>query len=230
MKERYFIFNGINSLEKKIILKEHPIITSPQLRDDGIVIDGRSGKLHYDQEIYDSFVRTLECTIIDPSIDIRSISSWLKGFGKIIFSNELDKFYKVNIVNQIDFTNIADRIHEFPLTLEFEPFAYEIAETLIELTNESGFEIRNSNTSIYPKIKVFGSGDVSLNINNQSIIIYNIEDYIELDCELELAYKDTENKNQSIYGEYLKLIPGKNEISYTGKVDKIEITYRGTYI
>lgn len=230
MKERYFIFNGINSLEKKIILKEHPIITSPQLRDDGIVIDGRSGKLHYDQEIYDSFVRTLECTIIDHSIDIRSISSWLKGFGKIIFSNELDKFYKVNIVNQIDFTNIADRIHEFPLTLEFEPFAYEITETLIELTNESGFEIRNSNTSIYPKIKVFGSGDVSLNINNQSIIIYNIEDYIELDCELELAYKDTENKNQSIYGEYLKLIPGKNEISYTGKVDKIEITYRGTYI
>lgn len=230
MIERYFIFNDINSLDKKIILKEHPIITSPQLRDDSIVIDGRSGKLHYNQEIYDSFVRTLNCVIIDPGVDIRSISSWLKGAGKIIFSNELDKFYNVYITNQIDFTNIANQIHEFPLVLEFQPFAYETKETVIEITTENSFEIKNSNTNIFPKIKIFGIGDVTLTINNKSIIIYNIEDFIELDSELELAYKNTENKNQSIFGEYLSLIPGENKISYTGKVEKIQIIYRGTYI
>lgn len=230
MSERYFIFNNVKSLDKKIILKDKPVITSPQLRDNGIVIEGRSGKLYYNEKIYDSFVRTIECTILDSSIDVREISSWLKGEGKIIFSHELDKFYKVNIINQIDFTNIANQINEFPLVLEFEPFAYDVEETLIELTEISDIEIKNANTDIFPKIKIYATGDVTLNINDKSQIIYDVEEFIELDSQLEIAYKDTTNKNQFIYGEYLKLTPGINKISFIGQVDKIEIIYRGTYI
>lgn len=230
MKNRYFIFNDIKSSEKGIILKNHPLITSPPLRDDSIVIEGRSGSLHYNKEIYDTFVRTLECAIIDIDTDIRSISSWLKGDGKLILSNEPDKYYNVNIINQIDFTNIANQLHEFPLVIEFQPFAYSIQEKKISITTDANIVIKDSNTNIFPKIKVYGTGNVTLTINNKSQILNNIDSYIELDSELEVAYKDFSNKNFSVYGDYLFLKPGSNDVSFLGEVTKIEFTYRDTFI
>lgn len=230
MKNRFFIFNDINSLSKGIILKEHPIITSPALRDDGIVVEGRSGTLHYNKKVYDSFIQTLECDLIDSSINIREVSSWLKGPGKIIFSNELDKFYHVNILNQIDFTNIANKVHSFPLVIEFQPFAYSVTETTLEITENQEFTILESNEVILPKIKVYGTGDITITINNQSQILYDINEFIELDSQLEIAYKNLENKNDSVEGEYLTLVPGNNKVSFLGTVVKIEIIYRENYV
>ncbi len=230
MKNRFFIFNGINSFNKGIILKNHPIITKPKLRDDGIVIDGRNGKLYYADKIYDSYTRTLECAIITDDYDIRDIISWLNGSGEMIFSDEPDKFYKVNIINQIDFTNIADKIHEFPLIVDIQPFAYSLEENTIEVTENTTIQIENSTVNVKPKIKIYGTGDVTLNINNKSQIIYNIDEYIELDSELEIAYKDYQNKNPLVYGEYFELNPGDNYIDFLGDVTKIEIKYRDTYL
>lgn len=229
-KNRYFIFNDINSFSKGVILKSHPIITSPALRGEAVIIEGRSGSLHYNQKVYDTFIRTIECILIDPNTDIREISKWLKGEGKLIFSNELDKFYKVNIINQIDFTNIADKIHVFPLIVEFQPFAYSVEEKNVTITESKEIIIPKSTATIYPKIKVYGNGNGTITFNNKSQVLYDITEYIELDSELEIAYKKYENKNSSVYGEYLTLEPGKNEISLLGNIDKIEITYRETYI
>lgn len=229
MKNRYFIFNGINSFSKGIILKEHPIIVSPALRDEGIIVEGRSGSLHYNQKVYDSFVQTIECDLIDSNIDIREISGWLKGEGDIIFSNEFDKFYYVNIINQIDFTNIANKIHSFPLVIEFQPFAYSVTETVLEITKNQEFTILKSTVIIHPRIKVYGTGDITISLNNKSQVLHAIEEFIELDSQLEIAYKNLENKNSFVEGEYLTLSPGKNVISFIGTVSKIEIIYRETY-
>lgn len=230
MKNRYFIFNDINSFSKGIILKNHPIITSPKKRDDGIVIEGRSGKLYYNNQVYDSFVKTLECSIIDSEIDVREISAWLKGEGKLILSNEKDKFYNVNIINQIDFTNIADQLHEFPLVIEFQPFAYSIKENNVSITENCSINIKNSTALIFPKIKIYATGDVTLTINNHSQIIKDINDYIELDSLLEIAYKNNENKNSAVFGDYLTIEPGNNDISFIGDVTKIIFIYRDTYL
>ena len=81
-----------------------------------------------------------------------------------------------------------------------------------------------------PLIKVVGSGDVIVSINNQELILKGLEDEIEVDCEFMNAYKkineDVILLNNKMYSDFPILESGKNQISFEGNVSKIEITPR----
>ena len=81
-----------------------------------------------------------------------------------------------------------------------------------------------------PLIKVVGSGDVTVNINNQELILKGLEDEIEVDCEIMNAYKkingDIVLLNNKMYSDFPVLEVGENQISFEGNVSKIEIIPR----
>lgn len=226
----YFMWNGVNSLEKNIIVNELPPISRANKRIEEQEIPGRSGKLYIDDNTYDTFVYQIKCTL-GPNANVRNISNWLNGLGKLILSLEPDKFYEGIIKNQIDFSKVLHVFYEFPIEIELQPFAYSIEEIEHNISKQTEeIYITQSTAEIKPYYKIYGSGEVTLTINNKSQIIKNIEDYIELDAKIEEAYKENENLNSSVAGEFLSLIPGKNTITWTGDVVNIKIKYRETYI
>ena len=81
-----------------------------------------------------------------------------------------------------------------------------------------------------PLIKVIGSGDVTININNQKLILKGLEDEIEVDCEIMNAYKKVNNDivllNNKMYSGFPVLEEGNNNISWVGNISQIEITPR----
>ena len=84
---------------------------------------------------------------------------------------------------------------------------------------------------IKPYIKVNGSGIITLTLNNKSIVLKDIQEYIELDCELEEAYKNNLNCNSKVECEdFPVLIPGINNISWTGNVSNIQMMYREAFL
>lgn len=225
----YFIWNNINSIDKHIIVNELPPITRASKRIDEKEIPGRSGKLYIDDDVYDTFVYQIKCTL-GPEANIRDITNWLNGIGKLIISIEEDKYYEGIIKNQIDFTKVLHVFYEFPIEIELQPFAYSIKEIEHNFKQASKIYISQSTTDICPYIKLDGNGQVRLMINDKTQIINNIDGYIELDSKIEEAYKNNESKNSSVNGAYLKLKPGENSISWVGTITNLKIKYRETYV
>lgn len=225
----YFIWNGINSIDKNIIVNELPPITKANKRIEEKEIPGRSGKLYIDDNVYDTFIYQIKCTLM-PEADIREISSWLNGIGKLVISIEEDKYYEGIIKNKIDFNRIMHVLYRFPLEIELQPFAYSIKEIEHNFTKESKIYITQSTTEICPYFKIEGSGQATIMINNKSQIIKNIDEYIELDSKNEEAYKGNKNQNVNINGEFLKLQPGENNINWIGEITNFKIKYRETYV
>lgn len=78
-----------------------------------------------------------------------------------------------------------------------------------------------------PYMKIYGSGNVTLYINNRAHGFKNIDGYIEVDSENMNAYKgDTLQNNKMLVGAFPKLAAGDNNISWAGNVTKIEIVPR----
>lgn len=77
-----------------------------------------------------------------------------------------------------------------------------------------------------PKITVYGSGDISLYINDMHVLQITLGDegYITIDTAQMEAYKDTLDnlKNRLVIGDYsnARLKPGANKIHFTGTVTK----------
>lgn len=225
----YFIWNNVNSIDKNIIVNELPPVITASKRIEEKEIPGRNGKLYIDDGAYDTFVYQIKCTL-KPGTDIREISRWLKGTGKLILSLEEDKYYEGIIKNSIDFSRTSHVFYEFPIEFELQPFAYSIKEFEHNFTKASTIFITQSTANIYPYIKVEGTGKVTITINNKSQIINNLDEYIELNSELEEAYKGTKNENSNVLGDFLKLEPGENKIEWLGEISNLKIKYRETYI
>jgi predicted phage tail component-like protein len=226
----YFIFNGVNSKERGVIVNKLPSISKPERSFEEIDVPGRNGNLYIDNKCYNSFQYEITCTLM-PSSNIRTIAQWLNGSGKLTISTELDKFYNVIIKNQIDFEQVYRVCNEFKIKFEVQPIAYSKKEKELTLTNNTQIIIKESTYEIKPYLKIRGSGNITLTINNKSIVLKNIQGYIELDCELEEAFKENENCNNKVEcDEFPILIPGQNSISWIGTVSFVQIKYREAFI
>lgn len=226
----FFVFNGVSSKDMGIIVNKLPPISKAEKNYEELEIPGRNGKLFIDKKCYKPFKYEITCTLM-PNSNIRDISAWLDSSGKLIISTELDKFYEVIIKNQIDFAQAYKVFNEFVIIFEVQPIAFSVEDKKIIVTKQTDITILRATYDMKPYIKVNGNGNVTLTINNKSAILKEIKDYIELDCELEEAYKNNKNCNSSIECEdFPKLIPGKNSINWIGNVSSIEIKYKEAFL
>ena len=139
--------------------------------------------------------------------------------------------FKKDEEESVDYTNIVNQIYTFPLEIELQPFSYSIEEFTEQFNSGENisFNIEDATADIFPHIKVEGSGQINLTINNETMIL-NIEDYIELDCELLIAHKNYEAADDRVKGNFFKLLPGENIISILGNYTNLEIVYRKAYL
>lgn len=219
MKQAYFIFNNISSEDYLMVNKLPPIIKA-QKDIEKIEIDGRDGFLTQSNGTYKGTIKTVECTIMDLE-QLDFICMWLDGSADVIFSNEPTKVYKATIINQIPFEKIAATFHTLIIQFECQPHKYSTDNNLVTLTSIS--TIFNPGAKSKPVIKIYGTGPITLFINNNVINLTNVVDYVTIDSDIMDCFKDTMLKNNDMSGEFPELSPGNNEISWTGSVTKIEI-------
>jgi phage-related protein len=215
----YFIYKGVSSEDMNIIINKLPAPERPQADILLISVQGRDGFLTIDNGTYQGTVKSCECSLDNGNID--NISSWLTGSGEVIFSNESDKKYKATIINKIPFSKIIPTFNTFIIQFECQPYKYSIDENIITL--KSAGIILNNGVLSKPVITVYGTGNIDLSINDNTIHLKNIVDYVTIDSELMDCYKDTILKNNDMLGEFPTLQSGSNFISWTGTVSKIEI-------
>lgn len=234
----YFTYNGISSREFGLKIKKNGInnLSSPQRSYEAIQVKGRNGDLLIDNGNYENFTLEIECYLdarnSDLSLIATELKKWLIGdlrYKRLILSNDTDFYYEAICSNKLDITEMIKNFGECLIIFNCKPFKKSIVgEEKIILTKNGN--LYNSYALTRPYIKIVGDGDITVNINNQSLILKNIEDEIEVDCEIMNAYKNVNNKiilqNNKMYSDFPVLEEGKNDISWNGNVTRLEITPR----
>ena len=224
----WFEWNGTRCTEYGIYVSEQPSVTIPQERSTQTKIPGRPGTLTTleGEDVYDEMTLTATCFIRDHAL-ISSIAGWLKGGGKVTFANRPGGFYHARIANQIPFEKILRGNPHCSFAVNFRcspPFWYASDVEDVEITTSSYVLVNPGSVYSEPIIQVFGSGDITLIINDSFIELEGIEGSITLNSVIQETYQGETLLNEKMEGEFPRLKPGNNLISWTGSVSRLVVT------
>ena len=229
----YIVFKNIDSRDiKGLIISELPPITKPKMRVRIDTIDGKDGSETVNLG-FEAYTKTVKIGLTR-GYDIDNIIAWLHGEGDIQFSNEPDKIYRVKVHDAIDFERLL-RFRTADVKFYTQPFKYSATERTktLDISGQSTVEIRNAgNYFSKPIITVTGTGMINISVNGAQKCVLNLEtnESITLDADKQEAYFDGALKNRKMDGEFITLEVGKNIITWTGELSKIEITYYSRWL
>lgn len=236
MSDMSFTWRGVSSDAHGVVVRSLPApMTGPQ-RLTTVVVPGRHGALHLMENARDEVLLNIECYLpyeqgVSVS-DLRTITGWLSGSGRLTLSDQPGVYYEGAILDSIAFQPVVpgyvDRLFTVPVWVK--PHAYVMNVSDIALT-VSGTEITNPySAESEPVIKVTGSGDVTLDVGGIDVEL-DVDGYITLDCEARLAHKDGALAGSRVnLSEWPTLRPGKNVISWTGTVTTVTISPRWRWV
>lgn len=225
----YIIINGVNSLTiNGLAIKELPSISKPAIRTLTEAIDGRDGDI-VTKLGYSAYDKNMEIGLYG-NYDIDDIIAYFNQSGTITFSNETDKYYYFEILNQIDFEKLI-KFRTANVVFHCQPFKYEVGESAITLS--SGDTIVENKGNIYSKpiINIEGSGTISVSLNGNQIFSIDMSNNSEITIDTSKleAYDPNTSVllNRIVTGDYddFKLESGNNTISLSGTITSANITY-----
>lgn len=225
----YVIMNGVNSNTiTGLLIQELPPISLPKMRAEINEIDGRSGDVVTELG-YSAYDKEMSIGLYG-SYNINAVIAFFASKGTVIFSNEPDKYYRYQVLEQIDFERLV-RFRTATVTMHVQPYKYDAEETPIieQFSGEAEVEVTNiGNTTAKPRITITGSGDVLMSVNGIqtfSIAMGDIE-YITIDAEQMEAVKDNSLMNRRVTGDYSNFVlqTGENTITFTGTVTEVQIS------
>ncbi len=198
-------------------------------------VPGRNGDLVTDNGRYNNITIPYKMTLLnktefDFSTLARKIKNWLlseQGYFELWDSYDKDYFRLASYDGEVDIEQELRELGSLSLNFNCKPFKYSFEGQKKNTLTAHGSLY---NAELYPSkpyFKIYGSGTVTLNINNESYVFKDIKDYIEVDSEMMNAYKDTQPLNHKMIGaKFPEFVPGVNLIAWVGNVDKIEIIPR----
>lgn len=214
------IFNNKSSLDLGIEVIKRPVIPSPQPVYNSYSIPGKSG-MEYELEGYEDIEIEVNFNFLDRENMYERFlecKRWINSINdnKLIFSDNLGVFYKVNYATITSNERVFKVIGKFTVTFNCEPFAYEFeGQNEIEVNN-SATVYNYGDFKSKPIIKIKGEGLITINLNDE-IIKVNVGQNIIIDSYLELSYKEDKTpQNSNVKGKYPFLRLGENSISYSG--------------
>ena len=214
-----FIWNGISSDEMGVkVISLSPVSLSTENTEE-ITIEGRDGFLT-EFKGYSGDTKKVEADYFgnDPYV----LCNWLRGDGEVTFSNQEEFYYKARINNQIPIEEIIkNQMYNFLIQFRCQPFKYFISGKNKKIIIANKTILNNfGNYKALPIITVYGSGNITININGRAFTLSNLSDSITIISEIEEVL-DGKGKLMEGYFPYLDV--GKNTITWSGSVTKLEV-------
>ena len=226
----YIILNGKKSTDiTGLLIQSLPPISKPKIRTQIEEIDGRDGDIITPLG-YSAYDKEFSIGLFG-DYDIDDVIQYFDSNGNVIFSNEEDKYYNFQIIDQIDFERLI-RFKTATVRMHVQPFKYSSVEgtQIFNITNQTSINvINNGNMYSRPIITIYGEGTINLSLNGNQLFVINLGDnqQITIDTNLMEAYNsDTQLlMNRLVTGNYdnFKLNLGTNTISWTGTITQIKV-------
>lgn len=231
----YIIFKNKNSNDiKGLLICKLPPITKPKMRTNTIVIDGKSGD-EIEKLGYQSYNKTIDIALTR-NYNVDEVISYFNGEGNLILSNEPDKYYKVSVLDNIDFEKLIN-FKTAKVNFYVQPYKYKLneAEVVANATQINNKELIVNNVGLEkskPLIHLYGEGIINFSVNNIQLFTYEFDESNEviIDCEKEDAYLNDNLKNRNMNGVFPILHPGGNIITWSGTITSIKVEPKSRWL
>ncbi|MBC2106153.1 phage tail domain-containing protein [Listeria booriae] len=226
------LIDGYDCTEYDICPVERPTIPTAK-RDINIEnARGRNGSI-IDKFGYEDIKISITFNFLERcksfKVAFRHLKPWLLYAEKLAFADDLGFYYRVKHVEIDDAENEILEHGEFKVEFILDPFQYLVTSDIAVKKNQ---ELYNLGT-IYsePYIKIVGSGDIKLVVNQLTVTLKGVSGFIELDSELYNAFKNdggiiTDQNTKMFTYDFPILDVGKNVIDWTGNVQQVILNAR----
>ena len=233
MQQGVLYFNNNSNLDMNLYITDYPTIELNNEVYEEQPIEGRNGSLYIDLDYYKDRHLTFSFDLKGKNLEnkLYTVKNWLFNYedNRLIFNN--DKCYLVKKVLLNSFKQINVHLAELEVEFIVDPFLYDPEEITITSTTKN-FSIYNNGTQEADTIiKIYGTGNIQISNNGETMQINNVSNYVLLDSKaMECIDSNGVSKDWDTIGNYIKLDSGENNFKLTGSVTKTEITYRETYL
>ena len=218
------------------------ILSAPSRKLESIDVEGRNGTLTLDYG-YDDFILELECALVNENEDVENMAQLARRAKKYLLSgsncklqtNEDMDFYLLGTYSSsVDIEEAIENFGIFQAQFRCKPFRFSARSNIIEITEQNTI-INNTEYECGPVISILGTGDITVKINNQELVLKDLEGNIVVNCDEMNAtavnsLDDIVNANHKMYSDFPVLEEGANNISWIlgedATLDKITIDYR----
>lgn len=225
----YFIFNNKKNIDLGIKVVKRSNIPIPERNIELKSLKGRDGSLTRDYKTYNDIKISVSLNFISGENDFinkgAEIADWLYNINdnKLIFSDNDKFYYKVKKIECKDIERSLKVIGKFIVTFVCDPYKYYLENNDIEITNSTEINSPMLVVDSEPIISISGSGNVNLIINDKRIVLENVEENLIINSSILECYKEKENLNYKMSGEFPILKNGENTINIEGNIKSIKI-------
>ncbi len=226
-----FTFNGISSEDFGLYVSKKNIFSTPARKGKLISVPGRNGDIIEDDESFENVPISYTVGLKNITSVISDVNGWLcKDGGYFRLSDTYQPGY-FRMACHRSATNVNEMLQNVgtaQILFSCKPFRYsEIGQQATTFTS-SGYIENPEEFESEPLIRIYGSGNVTLQINGDAFLVKNISSYIDIDSELMACYYGNTLKNSSIgFASFPILQSGSNRIAWSGgTVSKVEVTPR----
>lgn len=230
-----FTLGGIVSSMMGLAVGEKKIYGAPERDVENIEIPGRNGDALYDNGRFKNIHIEYRCYIIPQenlSVACKRVKAWLcKSSAYRILKDTYDPYYfrMASYKSAYDIEEWAREIGYAPILFDCKPQRFSNAGQITQ-TIDTGDAIYNPEAfTALPLIRAYGTGEAVLTVGSCEIEIAAIDEYIDIDSDIQDAFKGATNLNGEITlsgGEFPALTPGRNAVSWTGGITSVEIKPR----
>lgn len=206
----YIELNGEKSTSVKgLIIQSLPPITKPKMRTSNATIDGRDGDI-VTKLGYSAYDKQLSIGL-HGDFDIDDAIAFFDSEGEVVFGNEPDKYYRYQILDQIDFNRLV-RFRTANVKMHVQPFKHDAVDRTFDIVNQLlhvqdstagkfGITVTSSNGSIMVAGKA--TSDVEMKVPIESMSLHG-------------NYTLTASTSGSAAGCALRLVEGSPSMSFGG--------------
>lgn len=206
----YIELNGEKSTSVKgLIIQSLPPISKPKMRTSIATIDGRDGDV-VTKLGYSAYDKQLSIGL-HGDFDIDDAIAFFDSEGEVVFGNEPDKYYRYQILDQIDFERLV-RFRTANVKMHVQPFKHDAVDRTFDIVNQF-LHVKDSATSKFGITAT--SSDGSIRVSGKATSDVDIEVPIE-SMSLSGSYTLTASAIGSAAGCALRLIDGSPSKSFGG--------------
>lgn len=206
----YIELNGEKSTNVKgLIIQSLPPISKPKMRTSIATIDGRDGDV-VTKLGYSAYDKQLSIGL-HGDFDIDDAIAFFDSEGEVVFGNEPDKYYRYQILDEIDFERLV-RFRTATVKMHVQPFKHDAVDRTFDIVNQF-LHVQDSTAGKFG-ITVTSS-DGSIRVSGRATSDVDIEIPIE-SMSLSGSYTMTASASGSAAGCALRLIDGSPSKSFGG--------------
>ena len=206
----YVELNGEKSTSVKgLIIQSLPPISKPKMRTSIEAIDGRDGDVVTELG-YSAYDKQVSIGL-HGDFDIDDAIAFFDSEGEVVFGNEPDKYYRYQILDQIDFERLV-RFRTAKVKMHVQPFKHDAVDRTFDIVNQF-LHIEDSTASKFGITATSSDGSIRVAGNATSDV--DIEVPVE-SMLLSGSYTLTASASGSAAGCALRLIDGSPSKSFGG--------------